>query len=588
MNSRERKGLFAIRILPALLATVAATWSADLPGPKDRPYVRMFTCLSNTREAAAVNSLQGPNLDVRLAELMKWYVHFHGEMSRAFPFGDIARGTGEGTLAEKLSRRGAWVTSYFNGSNVTQGNKGWGMLHLHDAADIESKAPLAMATFWPGHKNPSTGSDADTAARLTGTVDATQELLLVTSAAKWKPETAPETWPYVPSRGKGAAPGAVLSDNTHDFVSWVRIDDEIMRVRSVGMKQDSLSLIVERAYFGTKSTAHAAHARVLSPVYVGATGSSAADRVLAGSPLVNDPDRALLYGIKIWRPEAVTWIANQIKETFGNRKPAPYLQGHNGVWLDITGCVAYDNGDAYGRPVSPWDDPHETVMTNMQFGDYNIAKLKALRRHFDGKTGYADLIWVTNNLAARTDEDCCNHVIADGGYDGAVLEQWLLNLSLWDVQMDQNFLIQANNWPALYWVKWSWGPLVGKAEMLPRYKRFTYGALLLAYRPTATRFQYGGDFGLTKPDEFYFYDWGKPKDAPARITDLPRQSCRTPDGQAVSPYRRDFENGFVLVNNSKQTAVCELSSTFYDIVGQQRVARVTVPSADSAFLFGLE
>jgi hypothetical protein len=164
-------------------------------------------------------------------------------------------------------------------------------------------------------------------------------------AAQARPKGVPATWPYLPSRGKGTAAGDVFSESTADFVSWVRIGDEMMRVLEARETGGAIELSVNRGYFKTQAARHERGERVLSPVYIGSTKAVGWDTKLSGSPPVNNPDNALRYAVKAWQntPEdpardGAGWLARRIAASFGNGKPAPYFQGYNTVWLDITSC----------------------------------------------------------------------------------------------------------------------------------------------------------------------------------------------------------------------------------------------------------
>jgi hypothetical protein len=115
-----------------------------------------------------------------------------------------------------------------------------------------------------------------------------------------------------------------------------------------------------------------------------------------------------------------------------------------------------------------------------------------------------------------------------------------------------------------------------------QYRRFSYGSLLLAYRPTASRFQYGGPWGLNKPEDLYFWDWGTPLTTPAGTADVKIAGTEL--------YRRDFANGVVLVNPSTGPLTYNLGSQYYDVVHKDAagnptpVTSITVPAKDAAFL----
>jgi hypothetical protein len=561
------------------LAVVVPGGWPDAPTAQPTPYVRMWTEVNNPQEARAVNQLTGDALTRRIDELVSWYVHFHAEASNQFPMGDASKGTSPTTLASKLAARGVMVSQYRNGSYVSQANIG--QLNAGEAADLERSAPLAIATWWPGRKSTSTGSTTSAAARLASHVGPTDTSVVVTSAAAHKPAGAPDTWPYVASRGAGANPGQVYSANTHDFVSWVRIDDEIMRVRAVSANGATVTLAVDRGYFGTGATAHATHTRVMSPVYIGSTTATTFDVGLAGSPNVDNPGKALRYGLKIWQPDAIGWIAGRIKTTFSNGGPTGYMQGYNTVWLDVTSCSTYNNADVVGEPVSPWDDQRADVMSSAQWSAYQLVKLAGLRSHFGGATGWPAVKFTANNLASQgaATTQCRNDLLA-GGFDGGVLEHWLQNTSLWAAQMEQHIFLQAANLPAIYWAKFY--ELSG-GFTVAQYKRFTYGSYLLGYRPTSDRPMFGGNFGLSQPDELFRWHWGAPETTPASVADL-----AVPGRPGL--YKRTFSAGVILVNTTAAPIVVDLGGTYYNVLEKdatgapRAVTSVTVPAKDAAFL----
>lgn len=542
---------------------------ALVPQPSPKPYVRLFTQV-NTADARRINNLPPEEREKAIDDLVRWYVHFHTEHSNEFTLGDPTADAAGVTLAERLAKRGAMVSSYRNGSYVSQAVKG--DMNSREAADIERSAPLAISTWWPGPQ------PDDPAARLTAPIDARAASIEIASPAHRKPEGTPDIWPYMPSRRAGAASGAVFSSNSHDMVSWIRIDREILRVKAVAAAGASMRFMVDRGYFGTTAAPHAAGARVFSPVYIGSAAAVGWDTGLSGSPPVDNPAKPLRYGLKIWEPAALDWIAGRIVATFGAGKAGPYFQGYNAVWLDITSCAAYNNGDAYGRPVNPWDDPHETPMTPDQLGRYQAQKVAGLKARIGPSTGYLPLSWLANNLSGGTTNDGCrNRLLSESVLDGGVLEFWMQKADAWEQQMAQHFLIQANNRPGVYWAKWN---QLAKDLTLAQYKRLTYGSLLLAWRPSATRAQYGGPFGLNQPDPLYFWDWGKPAGEPSTLADLAVAAC---DGGKV--YRRDFENGAVLVNPGRQDAECRLETAYWDVTGEPRqVSTVAVKARDAAFL----
>ena len=550
--------------------------------PGDRPYVRLFTQIGVTPDAARINALTGADLERALDDLARWFVHLHGATSHVFPLGEAslpeAAAPDQTTLAEKLAVRGVTVSNYRNGSYVSQAKRG--TLLFGEAALLEREAPLAIGTWWAGQPSLTSGGPDSPAARIAGGIDPAAQRIEVTSPATLRPTGAPTDWPFAPSRGAGAAPGQVFSDSTRDFVSWVRLEDEILRVLGVEERGETIVLEVDRGYFGTAPSAHAGGTRVFSPVYIGSRAAASWDTGLVGPPARDDPDAALRYATKIWQgPEhaplgdAITWLAGRIKSSFGAGRPAPYLQGLNGVWLDITSTNPYNNGDLYGNPIVPWDDPADAVMAPGRWGLHQETKLRGLKAQMGPTTGYPALRWMANNLLVRGDFDAAaqDRLMCEAGFQGGALEHWLQGTQLpqnearWRAQMSQHFRIQRHNWPAIYWAKWN--ELAAADGSVERYKRFTYGGLLLAYRPDqpgGARCEYGGPFGLKRPDDFYFWDWGAPLSTPESLEE-------TEMGDAL--YGRRFERGLVLVNPS---------------VEPQSYDSVTVPPRDAVFLFNAD
>jgi hypothetical protein len=535
---------------------------------KNRPYLRLFTESNDCQAIRSANQLTGGQLDDRLADLTRWFVHFHSEGSNTWPFGSTCRGTSTTTLAEKLAARGAIVTNYRNGSYVsqaTQGQANWG-----EAEMLERQAPLSISTFWPGNSKPYVaGNDGASGGRLVSSLNAGATTVQVTPVASdQRPAGTPTTWPFVSSRGTGQEPGA-YSRNTHDVVSWLRIDDELMQI--VGeptVRVGAIEVPVLRGLWGTAATSHAANARVLSPVYIGSTAAAASDSGLNGAPSRNQTSATLRYGIKIWQPTGWRFIADRIGATFG----APGLQGYNGIWLDVSSCNQYNNADWHGNPVFQWNDAANAKFTREAWGAAQKTKLAGLRSRYPG-------VWFAGNSLGTN--DACTWDLLANAYDGAALEHYMkpgeFNVE-WNKQIDQTFRIMAGNWPGMFWARWNYAYTGNVAQ----YKRFAYGNVLLAYRSGADRYQFGGPFGLNQPDELFRWDLGTPQGAPTGPGDLKIAGTNL--------YRRDYANAVVLVNPTLNAITYQLDTTLWDVTTKdanglpKAVASVTVGGYDAAFL----
>jgi hypothetical protein len=515
--------------------SAAGTAVAAVPTPAARPYVRLFNHVVASREPWIHNT------DTDVSRLAQWYVHLHSEAPNFVPFGTPSkRSSTDTTFAAKLVSRGVHASNYRNGSYVSQGQVTGS--NGQEAADLEASAPLTIGTFWPGDFQPDTGATSSTSSRLTAPLSSTATTVRIRVVAS-RPARTPATWPWIRSTNSAA-----YSQSTADYVSWLRIDDEMLRISGTPtVSAGVVTVPVQRGYFGTARAAHAAETRVVAPTYVGASTAAGHDVELSGTPLVNDPNRPLRYAIKLWKPAAYHWLADRIRATFG-----PGLGGLNTVWLDVSTCKQYNNAAADGAPVANWYDDRATKMTDELWGSVQARKVAGLRTELPG-TRFAG-----NNFAGKTDS--CNRALIARTYDGSAFEKWLQNgpLNDFENQATQAFDVMANNLPAIFWARWD-RPLNSSVEA---YKRYTYGTLLLTLDPRATRYEYGGPWGLgdttlAKPDQLYFWGMGAPTRATRSLADVAVGT--------TGLYRRDFANGFVLVNPGNSPVTQSVGTGLYDV-----------------------
>jgi hypothetical protein len=567
-TSHTRTFIAAALVLATLVATPTAA-SARPPNfdrlLKNKPYVRLWTEANACGENAAVNGLAGSARNARIASLTRWFRHFNSQGSNRFLLGRDCRGRGSTTLASKLAARGAWVSNYRNGSFASQASR-TASLNFHEAASLEKKIPTSIATFWPGDWLPyRRGNRASGAARLRGRLSAHRTTVRISSAGAIKPAGAPATWPYISSRGSGMRARA-HSRNTHDVVSWIRIDNELMKVVAPPRQRGGdVILRVRRGLWGTRPTRHGARTRVMSPVYV---GSASLDRGLSGAPSRNDANYPLRYSIKIWKTPAHRWLIRRIRTTFGRG-----FQGYNAIWLDTTSCVQYSNSDPFGNQVFGWNDPAHAKLTPGAWGRAQRQKLRALDRAFPHHKLLANNLGNTN---------ACTEQILRSSVDGGAFEHWMKwgtgGVAFdWSSDMTQLIQVMRHNWPAMLWVRWDQHASADPAQ----YRRFSYGSMLLAQRPRARRVMYGGPWGLQRPDDLYFWNWGRPRETRRTIGAL-----RVP---GTPLYRRDFAHGVVVVNPGSSAVTLRLGRTFYDAShtsgGRPTAVRsVTIPGHDAAFL----
>ena len=323
-STRSRRFLRSAPAAAALALTLTLLPSPAWSTPnfasylRPEPFVPLFTEANNCYDNMKVNNLPWSTLSTKLNNVATWYQHVHAEASNQFPLGSRCRGDASVTLASRLSARGLMVSNYRNGSYVSQSETG--MTNFREAASIERNAPLAIATFWPGRYK-ATASKGSGAARLTSGITASATTMKVAAAGSHRPSNTAATWPYLSSRGAGLQQGA-YSTNTHDFVAWLRLGNELVKVtQSPTSASGVVTLRVQRGLFGTRAANHPAGARVFAPVYIGGAAGG-----FDGSPNRNDTRQPLRYGIKVWKSAGYGWIADRIEQTFGAG-----MQGYNTV-----------------------------------------------------------------------------------------------------------------------------------------------------------------------------------------------------------------------------------------------------------------
>lgn len=577
-----------------LAGTATCQVGGGAPLLRSVPMVRLWTEVNSSGRGAAINA--AADAAAQAAQLAGWYVHAHAEASNQFPMGDSTKSGSGPTIAARLAALGMHTSQYRNGSYISQASAG--QVNFGEAATVEQSYRPALAVFWAGQPAKNTtgrggattnGSATSTGSTLkTAVTDTTSTTIYVrrcvdgqapTSAAD--PDFGVNTWPFRPSRGTGAGSGTQYSTDTRNFVAWIRIDSELMRVTAVSYDSgnDRIVLTVDRGWWGSTAATHSAGAKVFSPAYIGSTSASSFDTGLAGAPNVNDTTKALRYVLKLWTQEAVEFTAARIRATFGT-------QGYNAVWLDVTSPFPYNNSDPFGYPVWIWDEPRDQMMQTdpswslNSWGQYQRDKiygtltgLGGLDAEFPGSDGYPDYVWYANSQGGQsaTDGTAASARNTLMGYldGGGVLEFWLQDQALFQIQMAQHLYCQANNLPQVVWAKTS--QLQTGWTSVRQYRRFAYGAYLLGWRPTATKAQFGSTWDLrepdlltfasdgSQPDKLVFWDLGSPSTLPTALS----QMAETVSGTTV--YRRDYQRGAVIVNPNATSVSYTLAESWYDL-----------------------
>jgi len=178
----------------------------------------------------------------------------------------------------------------------------------------------------------------NTGAKLQEAVSADDTAVLL-SSTRAIPKGMPQVYPF-----KASTTQAEHSRTPREYVAWLRLGDEIIRVDSVtALDAEAIRMDVRRGIWGTHAAAHDIEEAVLQPIYIGASrGIAAADGYLSGRPDTDAPQLGLRYALDQSNPELHRWL--------GDKCEAIFSEGYDVVWLDVSVSTWYNNANAYGTP----------------------------------------------------------------------------------------------------------------------------------------------------------------------------------------------------------------------------------------------
>lgn len=553
------------------------------PSEQSTPYARLGVESGNVFYAEAIND--NASSTSWIADMADWYVHAHGEHGNTFVFSDdYTNDTSGDSLAENLNQDTASirVSNYRNGSYTAQGD-------TSEAPDLETDAPLGIAVT----------RHSSTALKLNEGLDSTETGIDLKFTAN--------TWAQVPVLASSLTVGAdTHSIDTGDYISWIRVGNEIMAVSSIDTVNDAAgtaTITVTRDYWGTSATTHSNSTNVYTPLYVGNNDASAN----TGYPEAQDggADLPLRYVVQVDSDETngalydgSGWIAStasaEVATTDG--------QGLDSIWLDVSSCQQYNQEDALSQTRVAWDVTAATAYSSTNWRDAQYDKFDELGGG-DLDSSVRDTIYA-NNFAPQNGggtNTCKAEMIADGRIEGYVLENIFNTDEHWDDQADQLMGDLYNNRKVVLWPKTYDGDTYGEADTRDDLLRLTYGTLLLGLRnggstnyemlyrwmdcnvdtcgwPNAAVPEVGED------DEYagkglFFIDFGDPDTATVNdLTDV--DATLACDGGNRTVYMRYYENGYVIVNPTDGSAItnCALPEPAYKIADNGTSSLVTTTS----------
>ncbi len=482
-------------------------------------------------------------------------------------------------------------------------------------------------------------------ARLTAAINNSTTTITVSSAAAWKPTAAPASWPWIASRGTVASPTTTTtSTDCQNFVSWIRLDNEICAVTAVsGPTANVVTLTVVRGMWGTTAASHVVGSKAKSPNYVISQPGG-----FGGFPSIASPSTTCLrysldFGVTstsvgitpavfIARRRAIHFDAVSTPPSTSNAAgwatftpaDAETMDGSQDMHADVStigggpGFPVFNVGDYTGVAWSPTNPVTDAPYTSQEIAATQYQKATDVKAELTS-LGYdlTDWLYGFNNASGEQDDTITDlkTSFADPAtapdVDRAILEFYVGNTSLpptgpapnFTDRVNQWFTICANNWRARAWCKvddnassyWAAQP-VTTAQQRQWYRRFAYGIYLLAINdPLGGNQDFMSNFDLpttsgvlpsTLIDPCMKYVLGDPT-TPLTPTDLTSFGSVGSAGQPQSGvYRRDFDNGGVVVNINSTAKTVDLGQSYWIIKsdGTQPIAStVTIPPYDAAY-----
>lgn len=534
------------------------------PSEQSTPYARLGVESGNVFYAEAIND--NASSTSWIADMADWYVHTHGEHGNTFVFSDdYTNDTSGDSLAENLNQDtpSIRVSNYRNGSYTAQGD-------TSEAPDLETDAPLGIAVT----------RHSSTALKLNEGLDSTETGIDLKFTAN--------TWAQVPVLASSITVGAdTHSIDTGDYISWIRVGNEIMAVSSIDTVNDAAgtaTITVTRDYWGTTATAHSNSTNVYTPLYVGNNDAPAN----TGYPEAQygGADLPLRYVVQVDSDETngalydgSGWIAS----TANAEVTATDGQGLDSIWLDVSSCQQYNQEDALSQTRVAWDVTAATAYSSTGWRDAQYDKFDELGGG-DLDSSVRDTIYA-NNFAPQNGggtNTCKAEMIADGRIEGYVLENVFNADEHWDDQAGQLMADLYNNRKVVLWPKTYDGDTVGEADDPEDLLRLTYGTLLLGLRnggstnyemlyrwmdcnvdtcgwPNAAVPEIGEGDGKG----LFFIDLGNPDSTTVdELSDLDQVTC-----DSATLYIRYFENGFVIVNpnDGSDLTDCDLPEPAFSV-----------------------
>jgi hypothetical protein len=193
------------------------------------------------------------------------------------------------------------------------------------------------------------------------------------------PVSATENTIVLSSTPDNKGMGLVASE-PGNFTTWLRIENELMKIVSVSSGSYPITVTVERGFSNTVATAYSAGKAATAPLYI-------------TIPVPGGNNANLSYFEPVFGLRKTDLLKNAVAVASES--------GQDGIWIDIlVGLLGAQN--MKGGTYTLWDHNIETLLTNEVINDYTKTAVNEIYNGFYSRMGYYPVIYGNNVLFSLT------------------------------------------------------------------------------------------------------------------------------------------------------------------------------------------
>jgi len=397
-------------------------------------------------------------------------------------------------------------------------------------------------------------------------------------------DTGQGKFPFLTSTAKGD-----VTASAAEFVSWVRVGDELMKVTGIDPAGGNLQVV--RGFDKTAPAAHAAASLVFAPVYIGSSvGTLGAGNGLPGRA----PRNAVRYCL--YPDNAEVW----------NRKAHAIIRhvqdGFDGAFLDILAPSFFNQGSALGQHVRPWNFAKSAPYSQYDWGTAQMMKINAFQQLTKEATGKQPCL-VGNNMNRKYfDEEGGGRrylfptpekpnpiqgMMSESPFSKPTAKDPFVAETAWRNSVQELMDAGQNKLAALPYCKTGGeSDTAARNATIERIELHDYCSFLLAYEPDSPM-QFAmpifagsrrGARTVNLPDHL-FVNLGTPQDR------VPYPQLDKYKHPGEHTYRRRYSGGIVLVNPSdRDDASIAIDAEYRDYKTHEPVRTLSVPAHSARLL----